>query len=122
MIKCHCQKEMERTLLGPSEWACPECVTYLIMDSNNNIVSYVMYWDVDPQGTERYKLTGQRCTTDYQVSCTRVYYSYSSRRHIFKDDYQLIWHSDSFIEIPIQDNILQVGNLISRLRKMVVFS
>jgi len=118
MIKCHfCKHELKDRspdYIGPLDLAyeCPNGHASVVLDGEE-IAGYILYWDADPDANERYKLVGNKGGTHLYYSPYKVKYSRK---------YDCIFETSAFIPIAIKENIIQMDNLIARLKKMGVFS
>lgn len=116
MIKCHfCKHELEEQYDGDPQTRveCPNGHAALTIH-HGEIVAYTVYWDVDPDANERYKLIGQ------QGSGTHLLYSPVKNKR--GRGYHSVFETSSFVTIPVREDTLQLDNLVMRLKKMGAFS
>jgi len=119
MIKCHfCKHELQYQVeydgkTPDDTLECPNGHANITLDYKKEIMRYTLYWDADPDANERYKLIGAE-------GGTFLYYSGHKVRGW--RSYRCIFSTGSFIPVAIKEDIIQMDNLVARLKKMGVFS
>ena len=117
MIKCHfCQHHLDIPANDDdyASWdlECPNGHADITLNEKGEIIQYKLYWDVDPDARERYKLIGRSTGTHLLYSIGKGSYR----------NYKVVFETGTLIPIQIKDNTIQMDNLISRLKKLGVFS
>lgn len=120
-MKCHwCSKELEKQPqdhLDPpnlERWECPD--VHLLVGMTNGIVSeYTMFWFEEDKG-EKNKLISK--ATPGQ---TMLFLAKKAEGGSYKG-YKKMVDIPQFISLVMEKDQVIYGNVISRLRKLVVFS
>jgi hypothetical protein len=119
MIKCYfCkhelqyQMEYDGNIPLDDKLECPNGHADIYLNEAGEIRHYILYWDVDPDAKERYKLFGND---------TGTFLYYSSRKSHFRN-YICVFSTTVFIPVAIRDNTIQMDNLVARIKKMGAFA
>lgn len=116
-MKCHwCHKELLSSHdIYRSDWLdCPEQHISIRM-LGTNIVEYVLYWDADVDAKTRYKLISKGRVTEILIKSPQI-------KNYTLGTYTKIMDIDPALTLFVKNDVIQFGNLISRLQKMKVFA
>lgn len=123
-MKCHwCKKELEPIEDGEdpnqshnvSVFECPDVHAKVCINrADKQITHYKLTWDADEKAEQRYALVWAYGETTLTYTVSHKYYR--GRAHS-----RILFKSPTMIPILIDDDIIDMGTLIQRLKKLKAF-